>query len=235
MKQGLQVKKDQSDTRQGGEEKKLTKDFPFPDPMQLAQLAAILDPASEPRHALTKAMKLYFEAVLVSRELPSDFQTLFLTFGNPDRLIESAVRCIRNANEALRADSLTLEPNKSFDDARSFIDAHARHVRVINKREHLFKSARSVIKNLRDFRNSIPISPGTKAFYLPTDQWLEQLKCSENGSVTYNIPRSWLIDLVEYKKNQTSEVRKTGWETRRKSTKRRAKKLSKKIVSQDDR
>jgi hypothetical protein len=59
--------------------------FPFPAPIELAKLAAILRPESEPASALKKAMEFYTEALLFHRDLPSKLEELVEQFGSDEQ------------------------------------------------------------------------------------------------------------------------------------------------------
>lgn len=86
-----------------------TTDFPLPDPMEIARLAAILRPAapSSPG-ALKAAVKCYFEVVLFVREqAPAQIKTLLKKW--------QAVQDLKNMKAANWADTVT------FDEARELL------------------------------------------------------------------------------------------------------------------
>jgi hypothetical protein len=215
------MKKKESDARQQkSEEKDAPIDFPPPDPMQLAKLAAILLPTFGPKYGLKRAMEFYFEAVLFSRELPTDFDALLRAFGSGERCNARMSGIMQDALHEREVNTLKLEPDKDYDEARRFLDEQARLAGLIGTQEHFLQSARSVRDNLRDYYESIPSAPLTAKYHLKPDRFFERFKCKENGRVVYKIPVSWLASLVEYKKDRSSEVRKKGWVTKKKGRKR---------------
>ena len=55
--------------------------FPKPEPIELAHLAAILCPNAEPEVAMMRAMEFYIEATLFVSELPKSFDALMAYAG----------------------------------------------------------------------------------------------------------------------------------------------------------
>jgi hypothetical protein len=86
-----------------------TTDFPLPDPMEIARLAAILRPAAPSSlDALKAAVKCYFEVVVFVREqAPAQIKTLLEKW--------QAVQDLKNMKAANWADTVT------FDEARDLI------------------------------------------------------------------------------------------------------------------
>lgn len=201
---------------------------PSPDPMELAKLAAILLPGSAPKFGLQKAMEFYLEAVLTVSELPPDFDDLLTLYGSAERKKDRTLRELKEAfHQEREVDAFRLEPDRDCDDARRYLDEQARLAGVIVKRKHFLRSARSVIDNLREYYESIPVAVATAKIHRTFDQFLEDMKRkTDDGREYYAIPRSWLagerreddgrvfpIGLVQYKKEHTSEVRKKGRKT----------------------
>ena len=73
--------------------------IPSPDPLELAKLAAILVPGHPPEFGMQRAMEFYLEAVLFSREIPSDLDTLLTLYGSARRKED---RMRRRAGETSR-------------------------------------------------------------------------------------------------------------------------------------
>src|SRR6266550_4542576 len=92
---------------------------PKPAAMDLTKLAAILRPDLRPTEALKVAMKFYVEAVLFLRELPFDSEDdLIREFSSEERHMAQRAKALEQVLQALREDTLELDPKKDDDEAR---------------------------------------------------------------------------------------------------------------------
>src|SRR6266850_1350416 len=96
----------------------------LPEPMELAKLAALLAPTSEPSAALKQAAQLYIEAVFFMRKV-SGFEALVHSFGNQERRLKLMLEPMLEPMENTFLEPLLLAPTMpSSDPARSFLAKH---------------------------------------------------------------------------------------------------------------
>jgi hypothetical protein len=160
-------------------------DFPQPSPMELAKLAAMLAPNSPPDEALKKAITLYTEAVLFSRELPTDSDDLIAIFGSERRRMDFLQAGLEAIITADNADVLELDPTKDDDATRRFLA----------ERGFSIKGARHVIDNVHDLLADLPDLPLT-----PRPDASAVLDGFKRGE-KYTIPR-WVLELLIKRKTR---------------------------------
>ncbi|MBA3832317.1 MAG: hypothetical protein H0X34_10595 [Chthoniobacterales bacterium] len=213
------MKKKQPLSLPPGVMKPTPEDFPRPDPMDLAKLAAMLLPDQAPKVGLELAMRFYFEAVCLSRELPTGFDDLLTAFGSTER---KDSRLMREAGEIMRdrweVNALKFEPHTDSDDARRYLDGQCRLLGVLKKRVSLRWSAETFFKKLRGCYklNSMPVAQGSAQYHLTARKFIASLsRAGDDGRVYYLIPCRWLAWLAEYEKRCVSKQRKKSWRKRR--------------------
>ncbi len=232
-------------------------DFPRPDPMALATLAAILEPGHPPRDGLGRAMRFYFAAVLFTRELPGDYDDLVGEYGtalrNEERIRRRAAKALHQKWEA---NALKLEPKKDEDEARRFLNEKARRAGVIVKREHLFRTAEQLLKVLQAYYESLCVSRTTTRFHLTSEAFIESMRrTDDNGDEYYLIPRDWLaaetrlpvkntdgststqdffLGVLQFHREQISEVRKRAAQTKKRNREDAAKPVKKNPQKKSD-
>jgi hypothetical protein len=180
--------------------------LPLPEPMELAKLAAILQPDSaSTTAALEKAMEFYVEAVLFSRELPSTLEELVTQFGSEERWLALAAEPFKKRRRELWADFLELDPEKDTDAVRDFL----------SKRGLQLKTKTGVLDNIRDAWNARPKNTLSAGFRQSADAIVAQCKKTSNGRTIYNIPRFLLEDTAEYAKRRSRARKRKSWDLKR--------------------
>ena len=96
--------------------------YPRPDPIEPAKLAGILLPTCQsPEAALKKAMKLYVQAVLFRRDLPSNFDELVREIGTDVQRLALNADELDPIFQANWDETLELNSHASDDPARRFL------------------------------------------------------------------------------------------------------------------
>jgi hypothetical protein len=204
-------------------------DFPLPQPIELAELAAILQPDSEPKAALKKAMEFYVEAVLFFRELPSTSEdALVREFGSHERDIARRAQPLKQLVHADWTDRLELNPKKHDDDARRFLTEQGLPCKtaksVINHLRRHLQAIRSSdtygVKTTFTWEQVMPrlivAKDGRKTFQLTWDELLQRFeKCTLKDGEIFAIPRFMLKNMVPYWKWHRNEQKKRSWHTRK--------------------
>jgi hypothetical protein len=157
--------------------------IPCPGPLELATLAAILVPGHPPEFGMQEAMEFYLEAVLFSRELPSDLDGLVTLFGSAQR---KADRLRREAEEVTslvwETDTLKLEPKEDFDEARTFLAEQATKDRI--KAKQWFQSGKQVLAAIRAYQDERPKGTMTAGFALSGVKLIEIFKRQDSEART---------------------------------------------------
>jgi hypothetical protein len=174
------------------------------EPMQLATLAAILAPNS-PALAMENAMRLYVEAVLFLRELPSDFDEWVRRFGSSKRRLEVMARPIEECRERLNADSLELDPKKDDDDVRRFLCGQGLKL----------KGSRAVLDHINRYLNNLPSDTFLADGRPSAEKIIAQYKREENGETVYAIPKDVLKSIAVAARYRRSQSKSKGHETRK--------------------
>ena len=155
---------------------------------------------------MKRAMEFYFEAVLFSRELPSDLDALLTVYGSATRREERRRGEAKEAiNRAWETDTLKLEPKKDFDEARTFLGECA--IKKQLKATHWFQSGRHVLTAIREYQDRRPKGTMTAKFALTGTKLIESLTQQKSGDddFCYAIPR-WLLEkVVAWRKQQDVE------------------------------
>ena len=111
--------------------------FPLPKPIELAKLAAILRPESQPTAAIKVAVQFYIEAVQFCKG--SSTKTWEeLEFGSEKRWLEH-VEQIEKAVEERWKDTLELDPDKPTDPARQFLAKRGLDLKTLSVLNHIRK------------------------------------------------------------------------------------------------
>jgi len=180
-----------------------------PAAMDLAKLAAILQPGLRPTEALKVAMKFYVEAVLFLRDLPFDSEDDFIReFGSGERQVAQRVKALKQELQALREDTLELDPKKDDDEARQFLASLG----------FPWKQARTVLRNFLEYLNQ----PLPKEAYLANHPWpsadsiLARCERVKDGRKVYALSKSLLEGIASYADRRRHYSRTKGHETRRK-------------------
>jgi hypothetical protein len=165
----------------------------FPQPMELAKLAAILRPESRPKTALETAMQFYVEAVLFCREHSSKiFEELFGEFASDETKRARTTRELEQKLKVIREDTLELDLQKrgaEADDARKFLA----------ERGWSPKTARAVLDNFRRYSKQ-PLPKGAlRPFDRPSaERVIAQCeRVSDDGKKTYHFSKSILKSVAD--------------------------------------
>jgi hypothetical protein len=200
--------------------KKKPSEFPLPEPIELAKLAATLRPGSQPALALKVAMEFYIEAVFFCRESSSmGLEDIIAKFGSEKRWLAQASEPIKKAVAAQWADTLELDPEKDDDPARQYLAEHGLQL----------KRARSVLDNFRRYYNK-PLPEGTYRLHsrLGAEAVIEKCeRITAEGKKTYAMPKSILDGMIHYAKDRSVERKRESWR-KRKAAKRHVQKPSNK-------
>jgi hypothetical protein len=167
----------------------------LPKPIELAKLAAILCSNAQPKTAMERALKFYVEAVCFLRELAEKPHALS-AYLSVERQRELFIMPELHAGLAKeREDTLELDPQAESDPAREHL----------SKRHGLtmWKQGRTVLDNFR-------------LYHERAEDLIESWKCTKNGRIVYEIPRSSLDRLALFLKSRRTERGNRSWETRRK-------------------
>jgi len=171
----------------------------LPNPSELAQLAAILRPNSEPETALQTAMQFYVEAVCFSLELPSTIEELVNEFGSKE--LRREIRRIRSEDRFTKvwADRLTLDPTKDDDPVRQYLAEKGLSLKL----------AQSVLKNFLRSCNSS--TKDTSILRRYADSMIAKCERVSDGRKTYAIPKFMLDEIVEHTKARRKESKRKAW------------------------
>ena len=156
----------------------------LPEPMELAKLAAILRPESQPDAAMQTAMQFYVEAVLFLGEQPSSFESLLERYGSGKR---KRALLVKEA-KAIWKDTLELDTNADDDEARRFLSECG--VKL--------KKAGAVIGKIRDY-------------CLEPETLLAQTKRERGGRTFYAIPRHILRLVADRAKRKRKDDKLKSW------------------------
>jgi len=199
--------------------KKKQSGFPFPKPMELAKLAAILRPTSEAKAALKTAMEFYLEAVLFSRELPSTVDELLTRFGSDERRRKVQRKALQYIAAAKKHDSETFDravkmheqsavfqrdgetyellldpprvPPGSGGQRHQSSEDPARKYLTDQGWEGELKNPQTVLTNIRRYWRDLP-----KFGMTDPDEFLEKRTRHYDRKTVCNLPRSLLDALV---------------------------------------
>jgi hypothetical protein len=175
--------------------------FPPPEPIELAKLAAILQPESEPAGALKVAMKFYVEALLFCQESASmSFEDLIARFGSEKRHLAQMAEPIKKAVRARSADSLELDFTKRDDPVRQYLAAQGL----------LLKKPQSVLDNFRRYWNARPKDTWT-ADQRSFESVIAGCERVSDGRKIYAIPKFRLESIVNYRKSRRREDKRKAW------------------------
>lgn len=178
---------------------------PRPEPMQLAKLAAILAPNSQPAAALEMAMQFYVEAAIFARELPSEFDEWVIRFGNEKRRIAYMALPLEAAIQSNWNETLRLDPKADDDPARQFLSKHGLTL----------KKPRSVIDNLRRYCEERPQADFMAGVMPSADIILGRCKRMDGSKEIYEIPKFLLEIVVASAKARRGATKRKGWKSRK--------------------
>ncbi|MGH8092691.1 MAG: hypothetical protein ACREIF_04390 [Chthoniobacterales bacterium] len=206
----------------------------LPDPMDLAKLAAILEPRLSPGHrmrpepGLQTAMEFYLEAVLVCRALASSLETekasgrdelawLVDNYGSNEQKKERLRREFDEGRYRERErDALRLEPKKEWDEVRQFLDEEAKSIGLeLTKSGHYLVRVRTVLDHIRKWHKSLPKRDFRAKFPTSTKQFMKEHKRRENGVNIYKFSKSLLVEIVRFDKAGRKKSKDKSWKTRR--------------------
>ena len=191
--------------------------------MDLAKLAAMLAPNAKPTEAMAKAMEFYVEAVLLSRELPSNADELVRRFGSSERaherFNERFTQPFVESCEAHWRDTLELDPARDDDEARQFLAEAGLHL----------KTPRAVLANIHRFQCDLEASHlllvkfradeiAERKFSMPGGpqrDLIASCKRKKNGRTLYAIPKGLLGRLVAMAQKRRSATKRKAWRTRK--------------------
>jgi hypothetical protein len=168
-------------------------DIPLPAPMDLAKLAAILEPKATPRKAMTRAMEFFVEATCFLQECPRSLRELISCFGYGERL-----RALYfTYDPTLLTDTLELDVSKFGHDADP-----AR--KYLSERRLKVKTGRAVLNNWH--------------LWLPSQSKEAidaEIECYRRSKDIYAIPRLLLQAIASDNKRRRAESKRKGRQTRR--------------------
>ena len=173
-------------------QKEKSAEYPLPEPMELAKLAAMLGPTERPAEAIDAAIKFYVQAVLIHRRLPKNPDTLIRLHGTTAQSIEATLRPQFQEIEKQYADTLILAPKASTDPAREFL--HTLGLKL--------KTCRAVLDNIR------------KSYSTGAEEMIREAHNKGDGK-TYHFPKPLLVELAESAKLKRAESKRKGHATRR--------------------
>jgi hypothetical protein len=186
--------------------KKKVPQFPLPEPIELAKLAAILGRHVQPSAALNVAMQYYVEAVLFCQECSSmDPDDLIRKFGSDKRWLEVAAAPVKKAVRARWADTLELDPQKDDDAARQFL-ADSGLPR---------KTGKAVLNNIRDAVKARPNDTLLAQHRETPDVLIARCKTVSNGRTIYNIPKFLLQEAADHADWRRRKSKRKAWNTRK--------------------
>jgi hypothetical protein len=189
--------------------KKTASQIRLPKPAELAKLAALLRPTSQPSEALKAAMEFYVEAVLFCREWPSlSLEDAITQFGSDERRMALMSEPIAKAVRAREEDTLELDPQKNTDAARDFLAQCGLRL----------KTPRAVLANIREAVNARPKKCWTAEFREHPDVLINGYKKKLNGRAIYSLPKYLLKEAADHAMWRQSESKRRGWKTRQRKS-----------------
>jgi hypothetical protein len=181
--------------------------FPLPKPIEIATLAAILRPDSQPADAMKVAMEFYVEAVLFCQESSSlSFEDIVEKFGSGKRYVAFMTKGFKKWVEAQWADTLELDPQKDDDPVRQYL----------RERGLLLKRPQSVLDNFRCYYNA-SISKGVLRLSSRPSAENGIARCERitDGRKTYAIPKFMVDKIIRYAKWSRRESKRQSWRKRK--------------------
>ena len=175
-------------------------EFPLPAPMDLAKLAAILEPKAPPEKAMRRAMEFLVEATYFLKDCPRSAREIIRCFGSVERYRALHFVC----DPALSKDTLELHESKGghdADPARKYLSEQGLEL----------KTARAVINNWRLWqpRNS---KEGKEEIEM-------EIQSCQIAKGIYAIPRGTLQAIASDNKRRRTPAKEKGWQTRRAASK----------------
>ena len=191
-------------------------EFPVPEPIELAKLAAILSQGlgantdRDVKAALRRALQFYLEAVSLHRWLSGiSLNDLIAQFGSNEKLKASFLERIGKPITPTPTPTLEHDPKREWneDKARQYL---AKHGLSFKTSKSLLNRIRRIWPRLKQAWLAVP-TPSITDFFLTADEFIKKTKRNRNGREVYDLPKPVLDEIIEVRresKRRSERVRK---------------------------